>query len=353
MDDHEINDKRTNNEFKGISFSGYKKGDVVKTLLKSINDNKIEDACYWSGELICSSHYIDLWEVIILYMSKHIHLANPKLSIYVNMRYENFKTILLNGYIDNEIALRNNSKIRILFAELICVLCTSRKNHAITPIKITHDEFDLSKIQTKLKAPNTSYANDFIKSGDPKELFIAINEFLYHISEKDVLSSCYWIEWIIEFNNTCAKNKNNLKCERRNFISVKEDEQMHVIWIIWEIIISKCSENKYQKTIIDSLLNLYTMRFSKSTVKKRRFLLYSAISILLTSNKTTVAVISNQNIVKFAISKIDSIYKQIKKNEQRPATDYLFNGVEKSNLDKTIAKLDMMNSNVGLIPRIS
>ena len=43
MDDHEINDKRTNNEFKGISFSGYKKGDVVKTLLKSINDNKIEE----------------------------------------------------------------------------------------------------------------------------------------------------------------------------------------------------------------------------------------------------------------------------------------------------------------------
>mgnify|MGYP001360438121 CR=1 FL=1 len=353
MNDNEINDKRKNNEFKGGSFSGYKKSDVVKTLIKSFEDNKIEDACYWSGELICSCHYIDLWEVIILYMSKHIHLANPKLAIYINMRYENFKTILLNGYIDNEIALRNNPKIRTLFAEIMGVLCNSRKNHILNSVKISQDDFDLSKIQTKLKAPDTSYAKEFIRSGDPKELFISINEFIYHLSVKDVLSACYWIEWIIEFNNTCTKNNNNLKCERREFIPVKEQDQMHVIWMIWDICFDKCKNNTYQTKIIESLLNLYTMRFSKGAVKRRRFILYLAVSILLSEPSTKIPVISNTKVITFITSKIDNIYKQIKKNEQRPDTDYLFNGVEKSNLDKTIAKLDMMNNNVGFIPRLS
>ena len=161
MNENDILDKRAQKDFTGITFSKYKKSDVKKQLLNNLIDGKIEPACYWSIEYICAGHFLDLWDALLLFAGKNIHLGNPKLAQYLNLRFNNFQDILLNGYIDNELQMRNNEKIRKLFAEIITILCLSTKKNELTLIKVNKHDFLIENISEKLKADSINYGNRF------------------------------------------------------------------------------------------------------------------------------------------------------------------------------------------------
>jgi hypothetical protein len=347
MNDIEINDSRMTSDFKSTSFSKFARSKVKKELLQALNNYKIEPACYWSVELICAGHFQDLWDILLLYMSRYIHIGNPKLSIYMDMRFQTFKTVIDNGYINNELALRNNDKIRKLFAELICILVRSRKKHAFESLTIKDiNEFDITNLTNRLKAPNISFGQQVFKKDDPKELFIAINEFSYHLlKSKDITSACYWVEWVLQFDNICKRKKIKCTCERRSLVPVNEKYQMDIIWIIWHVLIIESSNRKlpvYSK-IIKSLLNLYCIKFNPGVKRRRKYLIYSAINFLTENINFDIPLVDNKEFIENISNKINIIYKEVKKNEITPNTDYLFTGVERSNIDKSIEKLEKLD----------
>lgn len=359
-----INDVRE--DFTGITFSGFKKTIVRRELLQCIYNKKIENSCYWVGELICAGHYSEIWDILIEYMTRFIHIGNPKLPIYIYMRFNRFLEVLHNGYADNVLNMRNNEQIRNIFCECVCILCYSRKTHRIESVKIGRHEFDFTNLSTRLKSPSTEYATAILKPDDPKELFIPINELGYSLQTKNSVECCYWIEWILEYEIICKKRKVSLTTERRTFshlnhditstpktdkIVIPDKNQKDCIWIIWEMIVeySQYVNNILIEKIVRSLLGLFLIRYTEGVKRRRRHLLYFAISVCLDPiNLSTDIIDCNKTREEIAaiLSKIVRIFSQIKKNEHAPKTDYLFNGLQRSNLDKSIERLNIMYNDV-------
>lgn len=349
MEDSEINDLRGEGEFRGFSFSKFKKTDVKKELLNSLIHSKIEPACYWSAELICSGHFGDLWEIVLLFFSKFVHLGNSNIGIYLEMRINDFKSILNNGYSDSALRLRNNEKIRKLFCEVMCVLCDAKRRHSFDNIKIKSDDLNMLSVKDKFKAPTTLYGEEVFTVEDPKELFPFVNELAYSVTESgnNQINACYWIEWIIEYENRCKVLREKILCERRNFAKVDSKCQKDIVWIIWDVFLKEAEKrSKLTSKLMNSLLSLFCLKYTTGCHKKRKNLMYLAISILCEKFTPEKEIIRHSQIdlVNRIKHNINLVYSQIKKNEESTGTDYLFLGMKSSHLENTIKKLDAMNS---------
>ena len=342
-----INDIRTSKDFTNLTFSKFQRSEVRKALIESLENNNIEPSLFWSAELICAGHYNDIWNIIIYFIGKFINTANPKLAIYTNIRFENFKNIIINGYRENELALRNNEKIRKIIAEIIIIICLSKKNHTINTINIKSDnEFDFINLSNKLKASEMNLAMLVFKENDPRDIYIPINEFVYSISEKvkDKLMACYWIEWLLKFELLCKKKKNRIYAERRQIANVDEKNQLDFIWIIWEAILLESNKlNQFYQKLIHSILDLFSIKFTNSIKRQRKFLLYYVVTILIDKPNQNIELINNKKIISDIKENLNLIYKEIKKNEISPKTDYLFEDTNTNKLEKTLDKLNLVN----------
>jgi hypothetical protein len=83
--------------------------------------------------------------------------------------------------------------------------------------------------------------------------------------------------------------------------------------------------------------------------KKRRYLVYFAISLLTTEYDSKIEMIHDRLMIETAMGNINAIYKQIKQHEISPDTDYLFSsagysGDKNGDLERTIKRLEALNA---------
>lgn len=347
-----LNDSRVASDFGGVSFSKFKKTDVKTELIKCINHNKIENACYWAAELVCAGHFSDLWEIIMYMVGKHIHVGNPKLPLYIHLRFQTFKSIIDHHLYENpffiELHLRDNAQVRFLFAEVICILCISDKKPAFETIQIKLEEFDLTSLNSKLKAPHIHYGDCIFRENDPKEIFVCLNELAYQLnhSTKNLLKSCYWIEWLIEFDSICRRKKEPMVCETRSFVTVEGKNKNDVIWIVWELLLHqvKLQKKPVLEKIMFALLHLFSIQFSSMSKKKKRYLLYFAVELITEPISVDIAILdeADKQMVANVTKKNHIIYRNIKKNENGGLGDMKKNE-KKSKLEISLQKLHQVN----------
>ncbi len=139
---------------------------------------------------------------------------------------------------------------------------------------------------------------------------------------------------------------------------------MDLIWIVWDVFFKEVDKriesvsgqkNKLLQKVIKSLLSLFTLKYTSGCNRKRKYILYFVVSLLCENVAMDEEIIreKQKELVASIVKKIHMIYKQIKKNEESPGTDYLFENVKASNLEKTIEKLEKMNTfGDTFIPRV-
>ena len=152
-----IQDTRHIDEFKDKSFSGFKKSDVIKTLIKSINEGKVEDACNWGAECIISGYSIEILDKLIALSSKTIHINNPRLPNFLWRKYQVFTNSI--NHINRKqkhllINIRNIQVIRNLIFDIITTISTSSKSKRYDKYPKINEEtdFQFENIKRRLHA---------------------------------------------------------------------------------------------------------------------------------------------------------------------------------------------------------
>lgn len=240
------------------------------------------------------------------------------------MRLEYFKQIAHKNA-SNLLQLRNNETVRKLFSEIMGILCYSKKRNSFDVIKIDKSALDIKNISQKLTADATYYANKYFKNKDPKELFISVNEFVYNIQNKNNINAFYWLEWMLLYESAVKKTKSRTILAKSRDMPVEYKHKQDIIWIVWEIILKeshKKGEGFYK--IVQSLLSLYCLKYTTGVKKKRKLLIYNAISVITEIIDSTTKINNTASILENIKDNIDVIYNQIKKNEEKMDIGYLF-----------------------------
>jgi hypothetical protein len=343
----EIRDNRPQTEFKINTLSNFKRTDVRKALLDAMSTDKMEPACYWTAELLCSGHLDDIWELFFHFMSKHIHVGNPRLPIYMLRRFQNFRHWFREqDEMYSELEARNDPMVRTIIIEIVSILVTSLKKNQMEHQKINRqEEFDMTKMMDRFKAPTLEYAEQVMKPGDPKEMSIAVNELLYHILSKNYKHAIYWVDWIIEFDVICRSRKELYECESRHYEWVTDEKcQGDLVWLIWDsIFVASNQKNSFLQQSIQALHTLFCVRYTNSCCRKRRYMMYHAIAMLTEPMDATIPCNRDPEWTKLVQMKMETIiFGEIKKNEITNA--FVAKTEKQRNREKSLQKLNLLSS---------
>jgi hypothetical protein len=292
-----IIDSRLLKDFKNQTFGGYNISKASAALDKAIMEEKIEPALHWSLQLFLSGIINPLWSKLMTIAVKNINIYNPKLPEFIYNKNIQWQNIVDNTKFakDNILLLRNHPTVRLLLAEMVVILVLSKKRKLNILPKINKTDFIIDNFKSKLEAKDSKLIDTITMDGDPSEIKIAINEFAFHIYNKNINKTLFWLNWILEWEKINSKKYGKYECASRINEGIDAKYFKDVVWLIWNVIHKISKENSLisiHKTNnfsnssndwnhqINCIWKLYTYKFTPSTrTKKQNYIILSILYI--------------------------------------------------------------------------
>lgn len=315
-----VEDTRPQQDFRVKTISGYKVTDVQSAFKKSLTESRLEEACHWGIELLCSGYIHKIYNCLFNIFTKNIYTNNPLLAEKLLIRFEFFVNIKnlfsINAKKVNEkeilLKLRNVQAIRNHIIELIVILVNSNKGKSINLPTIK-----TVSVTDKMMARDETSIQPFIKYGDSKELQLSGNEFITALKRNDSPRALFWLSWISTIEKlTVKQTRQDYKQGYRKIANVETKYHYDYIWLFWEIILSQVRARDVPvKNQIVSLYRLYIFEYSHAKKAKKMPLITCAIKYLTEIYSVNTPVINNESSLVQACGRVNSLFNEVKKNE--------------------------------------
>tara|TARA_Y100000996_G_scaffold316725_1_gene252907 strand:- start:779 stop:1861 length:1083 start_codon:yes stop_codon:yes gene_type:complete len=322
-----IKDTRDHSQFKELTFSGFKKTQVINTVFKNIEAKKVEGACHWTTECIISGYANILWEKIIIFSSKVIHINNPRLPEYLcnkDIIYNNQLKLIDPKNKDRYIFLRNSQMIRNLFFDVVTTLTTSLKTKRYDKYsKVdTSEDFKYENMKKRLCGGMNILPDHIMRFNDPDEIKIILNEIFTMLKNKQFGYDrcCFWILWLLKWEGQHKKKKLQWRVEYRDVKEVDTKYRSNVVWIVWDIINEELkSRDENVRKQISFLYKLFTNNFTIGKRNSRLPLLFHAVGYLTHTINFSIPIRTNFKLfieVQCNVNKMFGAKKQHEKIEE-------------------------------------
>lgn len=317
-----INDSRLIKDFKDQVFGGYKLSAASTALDKAILEDKVEPALHWGLQLLLSGTVQALWNKLITIACKVINIYNPTLPEFLYNKTQAWIHITENARYtkDNILALRNHPTIRLLLAEMITVVATSKKRKQTTLPRIKKEEFIIDNFKSKLAAKDNSLVDGLFQDGDPAEIRIAANEMAFQLYHSNLAKTLYWLNWILEWEKINTKKYGKYECASRIIPNVDGKFYKDVIWLIWAVI-NRLRGLKFTitgssiNTQIEYLWKMYCFRFTPGTRSRKLSLIIWTILYMIENIDMNISLVEKPTILFQSLLGMDKIIVTLKSQE--------------------------------------
>ena len=342
-----------------MSYSGYKRNQLLPYLEKNILEKNNENVMALIAELHCSSYFQDLNNFIIKFFSNYLILNYFNQAFFIDQYFnkiEYIKKTIPKGQQKN--ALINSNELRNIYCSIFANFLN--ENPTIFQIKIEpkcyQQEIYLahSNVEKVIPIMDSNHINvsDKLSRGLREILYwggMMVDELTAklkkYINEESLAKLLYWINWCYKVEKLEGKIRMRENFFKSNFPSLmKIKDQFKTGWefFLWDFLWQRCEKNKFiNKNLIESFTSLFYDNYSRNKIKERAGLL--AIALLVANYPHIINIerkISKLEI--FSNLNANQFYKNVQKdsdNDEKYLELYNFyNNVKDANVkvnDKT------------------
>lgn len=171
---------------------------ALESLNQSIINQLLDEANFWSANLLISGYRDQLWKYLILFYFKHINCINPLLLDYLYQQYLLY-TQIKKLYVRNLKNLPNNQELRNHLSELVSLLALTSKlsEEIIIPTEVQNVKIDRDIIR---KSHHLTCL--LLKNISPQSvLYQQFYGFVVNYHSNHLINCFYYLNWFINDND--------------------------------------------------------------------------------------------------------------------------------------------------------